>query len=83
MCKAKLINESINRSLLRGRTRSNVSVPCVFSIAVYLVFDFFGRAAVCFAAADYTTITLANAGTKTTKDFAVLVTPAPDTKNSQ
>jgi hypothetical protein len=82
VCKAELVDESINRSLLRDRTRSYVSVPGVFGVAVYLVLDFFGCTAVSFTAADYTTVTLADAGAETTKDFAVLVSPAPDTENS-
>jgi hypothetical protein len=79
VCEAELVDESVDRSLLRGRTRGYVSIPGILSVAVYLVLDFFGCAAVCFAAADYTTITLANTSAKTAEDFAVLISPTPDT----
>jgi hypothetical protein len=81
MCKAELVDESINWSLLRIQARSYVSVSGVLGVTVYLVLDLFGCAAVCFAAADYTTIALADASAKTAEDFTVLISPAPDTEN--
>lgn len=80
MCETELVDKNVNRSLLRVRTRGYISVPGVLSIAVDLVFDFFGCATVCFATADYTTVALADASAKTAENFAVLISPAPDTR---
>jgi hypothetical protein len=80
---AELVDECVNRSLLRALIRGDVSVAGVFGVAVYLVLDFFGSAAICFAAADYTTVALAYTRAKTTQDFTVLVSPAPDAKVCQ
>jgi len=82
MCKPELIDECINRSLLRGRSRSHIAVPGVLGVAIYLMLDFFGGTAICFAATYDATDALADACSKAAENLAVLVSPTPYTKPS-
>jgi hypothetical protein len=82
MCKTELVDQSVNRSLLRGRSRGDIAVPGVLGVAVYLMLDFFGGTAICFAATHDATNALANACSKTAENLTVLISPTPDTKPS-
>jgi hypothetical protein len=76
---AELVNERIHRRRVGRAARSrNVSVPGVLGVAVQLLFALLSRTAVCLAATDDASVSLADASTEAPEDLAILVSPAPD-----
>ena len=56
-----------------------IPIAGVFGIAIELLLAFFSGETVAFTPADNPSVTLANASAKAAEDFAVLISPAPDT----
>lgn len=78
MGKAELVDECVDR-VGRGCCGGGVAVAEVFGVAVELLLAFLGGEAGLFAAADDAAVALADASAETAEDFAVLISPAPET----